>query len=427
MTEKILFEYLFCIIDIILLVKFCDTVFKRKFKNFLITSSSVLIFSSFLFFTSFIFSFLSSITVYLFFIMYAILFYDGTLLSRITNTSIYYILYGILTLLLLSTVSTIFSIDMSKFIEEIYLLRILFTIFSRLIVYVLLIVLAKKIKKEMNNKYFHQTTIGIFLTSCAILLIFLYDLILNSKAHFNSIEIFALVVSVIMMVLCLFQINKSYLNLKLENNQIKFALEANNLQQQAYLERAKNDVEIMLIRHDLKNMLLTMNYLLDEGKTDEVKKMIKQVSSNEVLTKKINSNNEVLNALLNIKIREHPEINFITNINIDKLKINSIDLSSLLGNSLDNAIDAVSSIIEGNKEIYIDIKEEYNIIYFMIKNTYNKKPIKQGGKFLTSKSDKKNHGLGILSMKKIAKNYDGEVNITVDEKYFKLEIYLFLS
>ena len=103
--------------------------------------------------------------------------------------------------------------------------------------------------------------------------------------------------------------------------------------------------------------------------------------------------------------------------------INTIDLYALLGNALDNAMEAVEKFQEIEKrQIDVMIYRQQN---FLVMNIIN--PIPESLVFneelpVTTKQDKKMHGFGLRSMQYIVKKYDGFLNISEEDGCFSLKI-----
>ena len=130
----------------------------------------------------------------------------------------------------------------------------------------------------------------------------------------------------------------------------------------------------------------------------------------------IKTGNSVIDVIVNTKqnIALNRGINFIVNAGVSEdLQISALDMSSMLGNLIDNAIEA--SINEQNPEINLNIKEKKNFLIIEISNNFT-------GEFdqncNTTKKDKALHGIGMKSIRSTVQKYSGEFSI--DKKYNKV-------
>ncbi len=99
--------------------------------------------------------------------------------------------------------------------------------------------------------------------------------------------------------------------------------------------------------------------------------------------------------------------------------VSTLDLISILGNLLDNAIEATSQC-ENNRRIKVRIymAQGGHICVTKITNPFCGILSKQGEDFLTTKADKTMHGIGLKSVKKIVKKYGGILDIQTENQYF---------
>ena len=103
--------------------------------------------------------------------------------------------------------------------------------------------------------------------------------------------------------------------------------------------------------------------------------------------------------------------------------INTIDLYALLGNAMDNAIEAVEKFQEVEKrQIDVIIYRQQNFLVMNIINPIPEKLIYNEELPITTKGNKKIHGFGLRSMKYIVRKYDGFLNISEEDGCFSLKI-----
>ena len=98
------------------------------------------------------------------------------------------------------------------------------------------------------------------------------------------------------------------------------------------------------------------------------------------------------------------------------------DLCVIIGNLLDNSIEAVKEI-KSKKIIDIILKYEHKRSYINVKNAYEGQRIKnKEGKFVSSKSDKRSHGVGLKSIKRIVEKNEGVLIINTDNNIFDVTV-----
>lgn len=178
-------------------------------------------------------------------------------------------------------------------------------------------------------------------------------------------------------------------------------------------------------RHDFNQHMSCLYGLLDVDRHDEAKayisKLIKDVREINYIAA---IDNPLVAAIINFKlsIAKEKGIEIICNVNVPiKLPIDDVDLCILLGNSLDNAIEACEKVTE-KKYIILDIYTKGS--YFLIKVTNSKiEEIKKIEKeIISSKEDKDNHGFGLQNIKYVLAKYDGLFNIEDSLDKFELKM-----
>lgn len=120
----------------------------------------------------------------------------------------------------------------------------------------------------------------------------------------------------------------------------------------------------------------------------------------------------IVNSVLCCKVEQAKKkgIDFHIDLHIrNTVPYETLDLSSLFSNLIDNAIENSSKSM-GKKYIYLTDYEAGNLYTVKIINSKNEERIQtKGGKLLTSKEDADKHGYGTQIIQKIAEKYNGEV------------------
>ena len=104
----------------------------------------------------------------------------------------------------------------------------------------------------------------------------------------------------------------------------------------------------------------------------------------------------------------------------------TMDIYSLFGNAVDNAIEAVDSLEEEKKYIDIAIEKRGDLVFLSFSNYFNGTlaPLAEGLPQTTKTDEIGYHGFGMKSMKQIAGRYDGDLSVTTRGEIFYLNIYL---
>ena len=183
------------------------------------------------------------------------------------------------------------------------------------------------------------------------------------------------------------------------------------------------------LRHDMKHHLLSILYMANSGETEKIQEYVGKMIEMTINKKEyVLSGNSDIDSILNYMIQKAKDkgIEVRTSIKIaTQMKVDCFDLNVILGNLLENAIEATEKT--SNKYIQIGLQLERNVIFIEIENSYVGKLIKSGKKLSTTKMDKKNHGLGIENVKSVLNKYNGEIHIEFDDSTFKVNAMMYLS
>ena len=103
-----------------------------------------------------------------------------------------------------------------------------------------------------------------------------------------------------------------------------------------------------------------------------------------------------------------------------------IDLCTIYGNLLDNALEACVKMkrIDRQAKPYIDVKTMRikGVSVIDISNTYGTPVIEEQGVLVTTKKDTEMHGIGLSNIKQLVNDYEGELHIQYDHKVFRVQI-----
>lgn len=212
-----------------------------------------------------------------------------------------------------------------------------------------------------------------------------------------------------------------------QNKELKLALK---MQQNQYQYQKENTLSLRRFRHDLINHIGAIQEYLAMEQYDNAQNYINDIwNVADDLAYKINTGDDSLDAILNYYCYMFEKANIIFEVSgkiVRPLEIEMLDLTTLIGNALQNAMEATLKAKE--KRIKVEIIDLTSEIFISIYNTFELEIISSKFWLETSKKDKINHGYGLKNIKSIVEKYNGEYYVSIDNivngQLFKLDISL---
>lgn len=212
-----------------------------------------------------------------------------------------------------------------------------------------------------------------------------------------------------------------------ETDIIKAALKRQYDQYLAY----QAGMEFIQIKyHDLKHQIAGLRAETDAAKrTEWIDSIEREVTQHELTAP---CGNAVLDAILGAKLLRAKNQNIrFTFVADGKLLefMHVMDICTIFGNGLDNALEAVSEIDDPEKRlIHFTVSEKKGFLLILISNYCARLPqLGDDGIPITTKAEKENHGFGIKSIKIAAQKYQGTVTVDTADGWFKLRILIPLA
>lgn len=181
-------------------------------------------------------------------------------------------------------------------------------------------------------------------------------------------------------------------------------------------------------RHDLKNHIQTMKAHAAMGEYDRLIEYMDELDTDlNKVDQIIKTGNVKIDAVLNSKLSlaRAKHINVEVKAVVPKeLTVSEVDLSVILGNLMDNAMEACMKIGEEERRflrIYVDVLKGQLYIYVM--NSMIGSPKRIGRIYFTTK-DSRGHGFGLLRMDKVVEKYHGYLDRQHEEGVFATEVML---
>lgn len=199
-------------------------------------------------------------------------------------------------------------------------------------------------------------------------------------------------------------------------------------------ERESFYLEIRRIRHDMKNYLSYLLGAVQAGKKTEVEMLIQGMLNDGISnrTSEVSrSGNIVVDSLVNHKydLAVKDGIMFEANVFIPvSLPFQSGHLAVILGNLLDNALEACRGVPEGQRYIKLDISYVKETLQIYIRNNYYATHKKDSsGRYLTTKKDTLHHGIGLSSVEQAVSCYHGEMTAEETGNEFRVSVVMYVS
>ena len=255
--------------------------------------------------------------------------------------------------------------------------------------------------------------------------------ILNQYCHLiNKDVIFVLIFDLLMYLLCVVMFNLfryvSYEYSKLlQTRMVQKEIENESILLQTH---KYNDEMIHKIRHDLLNQYGYMSKLLEEKKYDELHDYFKDYSIGfKKIENTFDTGNKVVDSILSLE--QSKALNFNVRLDVktiipNNLSISEFDLSSILFNLLDNAIEEAKKDDVETKIVHVSLKMKDELLLIQIKNPISPSNKINVNHLKTTKENKDVHGFGISIVKDLITKYDGQIMYKIEDSFFAVEAYL---
>lgn len=176
--------------------------------------------------------------------------------------------------------------------------------------------------------------------------------------------------------------------------------------------------KIRFLRHDFHRHINKLKLLSEENDMQSITQYLNEMEDSVVTKKEYSkTGNEDVDSLLNYELSLAAEFGaeIINDVNLpEKLNISSFDLTIILGNLMDNAIEALRH--SERKLLKVNIQFNKGIIRIDIENSYDPKYRK--------KHDGREHGIGLLSVENTLQKYNGKLDSYPEEsKYHTTAIF----
>jgi sensor histidine kinase regulating citrate/malate metabolism len=180
--------------------------------------------------------------------------------------------------------------------------------------------------------------------------------------------------------------------------------------------------------HDLHNHIEAIYQCLTQGDIQEAVQYCEELRTPvREISQTVWTGDKAIDYLISSKIALAEQEHIQTEVNIEyprNTNIRSVDLTTILGNLLDNALEAAETAPEHLRFLHLTVRRINAMLIVKVENGYGEAPTQENGNLLTSKMDKAFHGWGLKSVQTAAEHYDGVINTEYTDGIFKTVVTL---
>lgn len=264
----------------------------------------------------------------------------------------------------------------------------------------------------------------------AVLLGFLANIALSQQTWFSipsdMLDTWLILSMVLLMAVLVFRMRRQY---EVERELAKLKAEQTELLERDYTALNRAYAANAKLFHDFHNHIGVLRQLLSHRKYDEAQRYLDELQAPiRDMVDTVWTADETVDYLINSKMQTAAEegISFTVQVEFPRhTNIESADMCAILGNLLDNALEAARQITEQEqRSIELTIRRINQMLVIKVENTYSGRTMTEDGRPKTTKTDGGLHGWGLKSAETAAEKYDGMVRTSCKERTFRAVVTL---
>ncbi len=237
----------------------------------------------------------------------------------------------------------------------------------------------------------------------------------------DTLYMWTILAVVLMMSVLVFNINRQY---EVEKELAKLKSEQAELLERDYTAVNRAYQVNARLFHDLHNHIGVLRQLLTHEKYGEAVRYLDELQAPvQNLTATVWTGDETADYLINSKAAaaEADGIRFQAQVEFPRrTNIRSVDLCAILGNLLDNAIEAARQVPDpAGRTVTLTIRRIHQMLVIKVENSFAASPVRENGELKTTKTGGGLHGWGLKSTQAAAEKYDGMVQAGVSGEVFR--------
>lgn len=189
----------------------------------------------------------------------------------------------------------------------------------------------------------------------------------------------------------------------------------------------RSETQIQSFRHDMKRHMGELAAMAEKQENDLIRAYIQDMGiaiedQKEFVSTGNKNIDSLMNYLLGKATQQLQNVEYEITVPSD-LKISTFDLNVILGNLIENAIEAAKISYDQWLSVYIFF--EKGMLAIEVKNSFSHELKADGGTYKTTKQEP-GHGIGLKNVKKVVEKYDGDMEILKADQQFEVNILLYL-
>lgn len=353
---------------------------------------------------------------------FSIITHKDKLYLKIIVPIVIFALYMCVSLCYSSFISLVVKNNMEQIMMYSSSYRFIYVIITNITYVFLLYIIYRANKNKINIKKPSDIITFVLIPIFTITIALLVTAIITDTSTTEENRVYLAIIVMIVFVIdfSMFSIMKKIsktaeletLNVLMTREQETYKNEVAN--QNAYIE------EISLVKHEMKRKISLISELLERSQIEEAKKFCKNTELElKELPGLIKTDNIYFNYILNTAYQKAQNKGIEVHLTIKSSfsDIDGSDLISIVGNLIDNALEAMESI-SGPKHLFITTLQKEHYYILSIKNNISESVLKANPDFKTTKADKKSHGHGLKIVNKLLAKYNGNISFSEREHLF---------
>lgn len=192
---------------------------------------------------------------------------------------------------------------------------------------------------------------------------------------------------------------------------------------------AETAAENRRLIHDIKHHLRTIDRMAAEHGQSDIRLFLSQVEEQVAAVSSYSHvafcQNPAVNALIEYYygMMQTQGTEFQVRLDLpDQIPLTDVELCTVLGNLLDNSVEACGRQKHGARRILVAGETRGSMYFLKVENTYDGQTMQEGSLFLSRKGISPYHGIGLSSVRKIIKSHGGDLDIIPREGVFLVGI-----